>query len=143
MAPFQMRFGLQISPPRSDEEEDDDDGEEEDEEEEYGHETESEGTASPPMTMLRVGRGGGAGGGLVGAVVGALRRSLVMCSAGAVGGEDHDDEEDGSEGERGIEIGRPTDVRHVSHVTFDRFGGFLGLPADLEPDVPRRTPSAR
>jgi hypothetical protein len=77
----------------------------------------------------------------VGAVVGALRRSLVMCSAGAVGDEDDDDED--SEGEGGIEIGRPTDVRHVSHVTFDRFGGFLGLPADLEPDVPRRTPSAR
>ncbi|RCV35051.1 hypothetical protein SETIT_7G207900v2 [Setaria italica] len=139
MAPFQMRFGLQISPARSDYEEDDE--EEEDEEEEYD-EMESEGTASPPMTMLRAGRGGGgAGGGLVGAVVGALRRSLVMCSAGAVGDEDDDEEEDGSEGE-GIEIGRPTDVRHVSHVTFDRFGGFLGLPADLEPEVPRRTPSA-
>ena len=75
----------------------------------------------------------------MGAVVGALRRSLVMCSAGAVGVDDDDED---SEGE-GIEIGRPTDVRHVSHVTFDRFGGFLGLPADLEPDVPRRTPSAR
>ncbi|MCS4558862.1 hypothetical protein L9G74_20810, partial [Shewanella sp. C32] len=35
-----------------------------------------------------------------------------------------------------------TDVRHVSHVTFDRFGGFLGLPADLEPEVPSPTPSA-
>ncbi|PAN39704.1 hypothetical protein PAHAL_7G262500 [Panicum hallii] len=138
MAPFQMRFGLQISPPRSEEEEDDEG--EEDEEEEYDDGMESEGTASPPMSMLRAGRGGGAGGGLVGAVVGALRRSLVMCSAGAVGDEDDDDED--SEGEGGIEIGRPTDVRHVSHVTFDRFGGFLGLPADLEPDVPRRTPSA-
>ncbi|XP_062226515.1 rho GTPase-activating protein 5-like isoform X2 [Phragmites australis] len=125
MAPFQMRFGLQISPARSDEEEEDD-------------EVESEGTVSPPM-MLRAGRGGG--GGLLGAVVGALRRSLVMCSVGAVG--DEEEEEEDSEGEEeGIGIGRPTDVRHVSHVTFDRFGGFLGLPADLEPEVPRPTPSA-
>ncbi|CAO2043417.1 unnamed protein product [Urochloa humidicola] len=136
MAPFQMRFGLQISPARSDEEDDD----EEDEEEEFEYdEMESEGTASLPIT--REGRGGGvAGGGLVSAFVGALRRSLVMCSAGAVG-DDDDNSEDGSE-EDGIEIGRPTDVRHVSHVTFDRFGGFLGLPADLEPEVPRRAPSA-
>ncbi|RLN07008.1 hypothetical protein C2845_PM11G30230 [Panicum miliaceum] len=41
-----------------------------------------------------------------------------------------------------MQIGGPTDVRHVSHVTFDRFVGFLGLPADLEPDVPRPVPSA-
>ncbi|XP_062184938.1 rho GTPase-activating protein 5-like isoform X2 [Phragmites australis] len=135
MAPFQMRLRLQISPAHSDEEEEEEEEDEEEEEEEE-EETESEGTVSPPM-MLRAGRGGG--GGLVGAVVGALRRSLVMCSVGAVG----DDEEEDSEGEEeGIEIGRPTDVRHVSHVTFDRFGGFLGLPADLEPDVPRPTPSA-
>ncbi|CAL5069511.1 unnamed protein product [Urochloa decumbens] len=139
MAPFQMRFGLQISPARSDDEEEDDE-----EEFEYD-EMESEGTASPPMTMLRDGRGGrgggAAGGGLVGAFVGALRRSLVMCSTGAVG-DDEDEDDNSEEEEEGIEIGRPTDVRHVSHVTFDRFGGFLGLPADLEPDVPRRTPSA-
>ncbi|KAK3143922.1 hypothetical protein QOZ80_4AG0306660 [Eleusine coracana subsp. coracana] len=137
MPPLQMRFGLQASPARSDDEEEEEE-EEEFEEEDDEDEVDSEGTASPPY-MLRAGRGAG-GGGLVGAVVGALRRSLVMCSAGAVG---DDDDEDSSEGEGdGIEIGRPTDVRHVSHVTFDRFGGFLGLPADLEPDVPRPTPSA-
>ncbi|KAF8651669.1 hypothetical protein HU200_063180 [Digitaria exilis] len=139
MAPFQMRFGLQISPARSDDEEEEEDEEEEleeEEEEEYDG-MESEGTTASPPMMLRAGRGGG--GGLVGAVVGALRRSLVMCSTGAVGDEDGDEEDSDDEG---IEIGRPTDVRHVSHVTFDRFGGFLGLPADLEPDVPRRTPSA-
>uniref|UniRef100_A0A453CL19 CRIB domain-containing protein n=1 Tax=Aegilops tauschii subsp. strangulata TaxID=200361 RepID=A0A453CL19_AEGTS len=94
------------------------------------------GTASPPSTMMQAGRGGG----LVGAVVGALRRSLVMCSAGAMG-EDDDSDSDGDE--EGMEIGRPMDVRHVAHVTFDRFGGFLGLPADLEPDVPRPTPGVR
>ena len=64
-----------------------------------------------------------------------------MCSTGAVGVDDDNHEEDSDE-ER-IEIGQPMDVPHVSHITYDRFGGFLGLPADLEPDVPRRTPSAR
>jgi len=28
-------------------------------------------------------------------------------------------------------------------VTFDRFNGFLGLPSELEPEVPPRAPSAR
>uniref|UniRef100_A0A7N1A5Z0 Uncharacterized protein n=1 Tax=Kalanchoe fedtschenkoi TaxID=63787 RepID=A0A7N1A5Z0_KALFE len=40
------------------------------------------------------------------------------------------------------DIGWPTDVRHVAHVTFDRFNGFLGLPVELEPEVPRKPPSA-
>ncbi|GJN16623.1 hypothetical protein PR202_gb03628 [Eleusine coracana subsp. coracana] len=30
-----------------------------------------------------------------------------------------------------MEIGWPTDVRHVAHVTFDRFHGFRGVPAEL------------
>ncbi|KAI3822761.1 hypothetical protein L1987_10359 [Smallanthus sonchifolius] len=42
----------------------------------------------------------------------------------------------------GMEIGRPTDVRHVAHVTFDRFNGFLGLPVEFEPELSRRAPSA-
>ncbi|KAL6537886.1 hypothetical protein OROHE_012173 [Orobanche hederae] len=42
-----------------------------------------------------------------------------------------------------VEIGWPTDVQHVNHVTFDRFDGFLGLPVEFEPEVPRRPPSAR
>ncbi|XP_075512970.1 rho GTPase-activating protein 5-like [Primulina tabacum] len=41
-----------------------------------------------------------------------------------------------------MEIGVPTNVRHVAHVTFDRFDGFLGLPVEFEPEVPRRPPSA-
>ncbi|KAL6998036.1 Rho GTPase-activating protein 1 [Sarracenia purpurea var. burkii] len=41
-----------------------------------------------------------------------------------------------------MEIGEPTNVRHVAHVTFDRFNGFLGLPVEFEPEVPRRPPSA-
>ncbi|KAA8549880.1 hypothetical protein F0562_001564 [Nyssa sinensis] len=42
----------------------------------------------------------------------------------------------------GMEIGWPTNVQHVAHVTFDRFNGFLGLPVEFEPEVPRRAPSA-
>ncbi|XWS73895.1 hypothetical protein CRYUN_Cryun02cG0168500 [Craigia yunnanensis] len=41
-----------------------------------------------------------------------------------------------------MDIGWPTNVRHVAHVTFDRFNGFLGLPVEFEPEVPRRAPSA-
>lgn len=42
-----------------------------------------------------------------------------------------------------MDISPPTNVRHVAHVTFDRFNGFLGLPDEFEPDFPRRPPSAR
>jgi hypothetical protein len=139
MAPFQMRFGLGISPSRTYDEEEEEEEEEDEEFEDYdeGEEEDmevesSDGTASPPPPSRS--------GGLVGAVVGALRRSLVMCSAGAAG---EDDDEDSDSEDEGMEIGGPVDVRHVAHVTFDRFGGFLGLPADLEPDVPRPTPSVR
>lgn len=61
----------------------------------------------------------------------ALRKSLlVTCS---VETEDYS----------AMDIGYPTDARHVSHVTFDRFNGFLGLPVELQPEVPRKVPSAR
>lgn len=63
-------------------------------------------------------------------VAAALRRSLVTC-----GVEEDDVESD-------VDIGWPTDVRHVSHVTFDRFNGFLGIPVELQQEVPRRPPSA-
>ncbi|XP_068649928.1 rho GTPase-activating protein 5-like isoform X1 [Aristolochia californica] len=59
----------------------------------------------------------------------ALRKSLLTCAV---------DREDMCS----MDIGWPTDVRHVSHVTFDRFNGFLGLPVEFEPEVPRRVPSA-
>ena len=59
-----------------------------------------------------------------------------------MGVDDDDHEEEDSDEER-IEIGQPTDVPHVSHITYDRFGDFLGLPTDLEPDVSWCTPSAR
>uniref|UniRef100_J3NDV9 Rho-GAP domain-containing protein n=2 Tax=Oryza brachyantha TaxID=4533 RepID=J3NDV9_ORYBR len=41
-----------------------------------------------------------------------------------------------------MEIGWPTDVRHVAHVTFDRFHGFLGLPVEFAVEIPCRVPSA-
>ncbi|KAJ6994445.1 hypothetical protein NC653_017309 [Populus alba x Populus x berolinensis] len=63
----------------------------------------------------------------------AFRRSIVGCSVTA---------STGSKGLCKMEIGVPTNVRHVAHVTFDRFNGFLGLPVEFEPEVPRRAPSA-
>ncbi|CAM8949628.1 unnamed protein product [Rhodiola kirilowii] len=62
-------------------------------------------------------------------LVAVFRKSLVACKS--------DRDEIGS-----MEIGWPTNVRHVAHVTFDRFNGFLGLPVEFEPEVPRRAPSA-
>jgi hypothetical protein len=67
---------------------------------------------------------------IVDVLVAALRKSLVTCSV---------EREDVSS----MDISWPTQVRHVSHVTFDRFNGFLGLPTELEPELPRRVPSAR
>ncbi|KAG2272283.1 hypothetical protein Bca4012_074552 [Brassica carinata] len=60
----------------------------------------------------------------------AIRKSLIV---GCVGQEIN---------LSSMEIGVPTDVRHVAHVTFDRFHGFLGLPVEFEPEVPTRPPSA-
>uniref|UniRef100_A0A7N0VEL2 Rho GTPase activating protein n=1 Tax=Kalanchoe fedtschenkoi TaxID=63787 RepID=A0A7N0VEL2_KALFE len=59
-------------------------------------------------------------------LVAVFRKSLVACKS------------DGGS----MDIGWPTNVRHVAHVTFDRFNGFLGLPVEFEPEVPRRPPSA-
>ncbi|XP_072961815.1 rho GTPase-activating protein 1-like isoform X2 [Typha angustifolia] len=61
-----------------------------------------------------------------------LRKSLLSCKT----------EGDEEEESRSMEIGWPTEVRHVAHVTFDRFHGFLGLPVEFEPEVPHRAPSA-
>ncbi|KAG6638088.1 hypothetical protein I3843_10G011200 [Carya illinoinensis] len=63
-------------------------------------------------------------------LVAAFRKSLIRCSTA------------GSGKLSSMEIGRPSNVRHVAHVTFDRFHGFLGLPVEFEPEVPRRAPSA-
>ncbi|KAI5069265.1 hypothetical protein GOP47_0015566 [Adiantum capillus-veneris] len=61
-------------------------------------------------------------------VLEALRRSGLTCQ--------------GSVNDINMEIGWPTNVRHVTHVTFDRFNGFLGLPVEFQMEVPRRVPSA-
>ncbi|KAK9161083.1 hypothetical protein Syun_007424 [Stephania yunnanensis] len=62
-------------------------------------------------------------------LIDALRKSLVTCTVG-------------KEDLCSMDIGWPTEVRHVSHVTFDRFNGFLGLPVEFQPQLPRRVPSA-
>ena len=66
-------------------------------------------------------------------LIATFRKSLIGCT------------NTGSElsSSSSMEIGWPSNVRHVAHVTFDRFHGFLGLPVEFEPEVPRRPPSAR
>ncbi|KAE8664883.1 Rho GTPase-activating protein 2 [Hibiscus syriacus] len=66
----------------------------------------------------------------------ALRKSMVSCRV------DREDEAMSSSVVHHTEIGWPTNVRHVSHVTFDRFNGFLGLPVEFQVEVPGRVPSA-
>ncbi|TQE00177.1 hypothetical protein C1H46_014189 [Malus baccata] len=103
------------------EEEDESEDEEEDEEEEERNrkERDREGDQLSLLTLL----------------VTAFRRSLIGCSSS--------NSADSARGKlSSMEIGWPSNVRHVAHVTFDRFNGFLGLPVELEPEVPRRAPSA-
>ncbi|RWW71218.1 hypothetical protein BHE74_00021051 [Ensete ventricosum] len=66
-------------------------------------------------------------------VLTVVRKSLLGCKTERAGDEDS----------CSMDIGCPTDVQHVAHVTFDRFHGFLGLPVEFEPEVPRIAPSAR
>ncbi|KAL5546252.1 hypothetical protein UlMin_005939 [Ulmus minor] len=42
-----------------------------------------------------------------------------------------------------MEIGWPTNVRHITHVTFDRFNGFLGFPVKFEVEIPGRRSSRK
>jgi hypothetical protein len=66
-------------------------------------------------------------------LIATFRKSLIGCSStGEI-----------SSSSSSMEIGWPSNVRHVAHVTFDRFHGFLGLPVEFEPEVPTRPPSAR
>ncbi|KAM3355152.1 hypothetical protein ACQJBY_025750 [Aegilops geniculata] len=58
---------------------------------------------------------------------------------GSGGGGGEEEEVDraagaGSSQPQRMKIGWPTDVRHVAHVTFDRFHGFRGVPAELQPE---------
>ncbi|CAL9038100.1 unnamed protein product [Musa banksii] len=151
MAGFQLHLGaFHSSPPsqqHTSEEEEEDEEEEDEEEEEEEEEEEMEGCPiSSPLIVP--GSDGEEGEGkenrhqhhpfsIMAVLVAALRKSLVMCSVGAG--------EDGAcrrTSPASMEIGWPSDVRHVAHVTFDRFDGFLGLPVELEPEVPGGVPSA-
>ncbi|VFQ78814.1 unnamed protein product [Cuscuta campestris] len=64
-----------------------------------------------------------------------LRKSMVSCRVNR-------EEDVISTIHRAMEIGWPTDVQHITHVTFDRFQGFLGLPVEFEVEIPCRVPSA-
>lgn len=72
---------------------------------------------------------------LVAFIVSALRKSMVSCRI--------DTGEEVVSSFNNVEIGCPTNVQHITHVTFDRFDGFLGLPDEFEVDIPGRVPSAR
>ncbi|CAK7348225.1 unnamed protein product [Dovyalis caffra] len=70
----------------------------------------------------------------------AIRKSLVACRI-----------EDGADDViptsscstlHNMDISWPTNVQHITHVTFDRFNGFLGLPVEFEVEIPCRVPSA-
>lgn len=109
------------------------------------------------MVMLTRGAGCGGGGGgdgnggtkgggaseeeqnqlsLVALLIAALRKSMVACRV--------DERDDGATTAlHQMEIGWPTNVQHLTHVTFDRFHGFLGLPVEFEVEIPCRVPSAR
>ncbi|KAK2990559.1 hypothetical protein RJ640_019839 [Escallonia rubra] len=101
--------------------------------------------------MMLVTKGGGCGAGdghkargadqdeqnqlsLVALLLAALRKSMVACRV-------EQREEVGSALHQ-MEIGWPTNVQHLTHVTFDRFQGFLGLPVEFEVEIPSRSPSA-
>ncbi|CAL0302465.1 unnamed protein product [Lupinus luteus] len=73
----------------------------------------------------------------VAVLLAALRKSMVACSV-----ESPNDVISTVHHHHKMEIGWPTNVKHVSHVTFDRFNGFLGLPIELELDIPSPVPSA-
>ncbi|KAJ4968621.1 hypothetical protein NE237_015322 [Protea cynaroides] len=73
---------------------------------------------------------------LVTLFVAALRRSMVSCRI-----DRHEDPVSTTTVQH-MEIGWPTNVRHITHVTFDRFNGFLGLPVEFQVQIPCRVPSA-
>ncbi|PHT46522.1 Rho GTPase-activating protein 2 [Capsicum baccatum] len=71
---------------------------------------------------------------LVDFILAALRKSMVSCRV--------DRQEDVITAVQQMEIGWPTNVQHLTHVTFDRFHGFLGLPVEFQVEIPCRVPSA-
>ncbi|MBA0610449.1 hypothetical protein Godav_011298 [Gossypium davidsonii] len=73
---------------------------------------------------------------VVALLLAALRKSMVSCRV------DRRDEVMSSSTVHQMEIGWPTNVKHITHVTFDRFNGFLGLPVEFQVEIPGRVPSA-
>ncbi|MBA0826034.1 hypothetical protein Goarm_010927 [Gossypium armourianum] len=73
---------------------------------------------------------------VVALLLAALRKSMVSCRV------DRRDEVMSSSTVHHMEIGWPTNVKHITHVTFDRFNGFLGLPVEFQVEIPGRVPSA-
>ncbi|KAF9620151.1 hypothetical protein IFM89_010810 [Coptis chinensis] len=69
-------------------------------------------------------------------LIAAIRKSMVACRV------ERQDEVISTHHVHQMEIGWPTNVQHIAHVTFDRYNGFLGLPVEFEVDVPCRVPSA-
>ncbi|XP_071716680.1 rho GTPase-activating protein 2-like isoform X2 [Rutidosis leptorrhynchoides] len=67
-------------------------------------------------------------------ILAALKKTMAACSV--------DDQIQESKNFKKMEIGWPTDVQHLTHVTFDRFHGFLGLPVEFQVEIPNRVPSA-
>eukprot|EP00271_Cylindrocystis_brebissonii_P011366 TRINITY_DN2877_c0_g1_i2.p1 TRINITY_DN2877_c0_g1~~TRINITY_DN2877_c0_g1_i2.p1 ORF type:complete len:464 (-),score=125.16 TRINITY_DN2877_c0_g1_i2:2030-3421(-) len=57
-------------------------------------------------------------------------------------GDESENEELSGADDASLDIGEPMEVQHLAHVTFDRFKGFMGLPLDMEQQVPGRAPSA-
>ncbi|RCV28502.1 hypothetical protein SETIT_5G409200v2 [Setaria italica] len=79
--------------------------------------------------------------------IGLFRASWWTRALSTQGGGVDDDEGGLAAGEQNqqqqaMEIGWPTDVRHVAHVTFDRLHGFRGVPEELQREVEGRPPSA-
>ncbi|KAI3749313.1 hypothetical protein L2E82_19920 [Cichorium intybus] len=76
---------------------------------------------------------------LVAFIIAALRKAMAACRV-----DDQNEELKSTKPAtlQQMEIGWPTDVQHLTHVTFDRFHGFLGLPVEFEVEIPCRAPSA-
>ncbi|XP_073134418.1 rho GTPase-activating protein 2-like [Henckelia pumila] len=64
----------------------------------------------------------------------ALRKSMVSCRM--------DCKSEVISAVHHMDIGFPTNVQHIAHVTFDRFNGFSGLPVEFEVEIPCKVPSA-
>jgi hypothetical protein len=79
---------------------------------------------------------------MVALVLTTVRKSLLAASCQAMPPAAGEEEEEEDKKNKIVEIGWPTDVQHVAHVTFDRYDGFLGLPEEFQVEVPHHVPSA-